>query len=53
MLEKPRLGSHTERVRWLAFFSTTQKSTSKGSQGLRDYEAEKGLIPSVGCVWVS
>ena len=29
------------------------KSTGKGSQGLRDCEAEKGLIPGVGCVWVS
>ena len=26
------------------------KSIGKGSQGLRDYKAEKGLIPSVGCV---
>ena len=26
------------------------KSIGKGSQGLRDCEAEKGLIPSVGCV---
>ena len=34
---------------WL---STPQplKSIGKGSQGLRDCEAEKGLIPSVGCV---
>ena len=31
-----------------------QKSTGKGSQGPRDCEAEKGLIPSVEvCVWVS
>ena len=29
-----------------------QKSTGKGSQGLRDCEAEKGRIPSVGCVGV-
>ena len=29
-----------------------RKSTGKGSQGLRDCEAEKGLIPGVGCVWV-
>ena len=28
-------------------------STRKGSQGLRDCVAEKGLIPGVGCVWVS
>ena len=26
------------------------KSIEKGSQGLRDCEAEKGLIPGVGCV---
>ena len=26
------------------------KSIGKGSQGLRDCEAEKGLIPGVGCV---
>ena len=29
-----------------------QKSTGKGSQGLRDCEVEKGLITSVKCVWV-
>ena len=29
------------------------KSIGKGSQGLRDCEAEKGLILDVGCVWVS
>ena len=28
------------------------KSIGKGSQGLRDCEAEKGLIPGVGCVGV-
>ena len=26
------------------------KSIGKGSQGMRDCEAEKGLIPGVGCV---
>ena len=26
------------------------KSIGNGSQGLRDYEAEKGLIPGIGCV---
>ena len=26
------------------------KSIGKGSQGLRDCEVEKGLIPGVGCV---
>ena len=46
-------GSHTDRVRSLAFFSTTPEEHWKGSQGLRDYEAEKGLIPGVGWVWVS
>ena len=30
-----------------------QKSIGKGIQDLRDYEAHKGLIPGVGCVWVS
>ena len=34
----------------VVFFSMTQKSTGKGSQGLRDCEAENGLIPDVGCV---
>ena len=28
------------------------KSIGKESQGLRDYEAEKGMIPGVGCVSV-
>ena len=28
-------------------------SAGKGSQGLRDCVAEKGLILGVGCVWVS
>ena len=28
------------------------KSIGRGSQGLRDCEVEKGLIPSVGCVYV-
>ena len=53
MLEKPGFGSHTERVRWLDSSPQPQKITGKGSQGLRDYEADKGLIPGVGCVWVS
>ena len=26
------------------------KSIGKGSQGMRDCEAKKGLIPGVGCV---
>ena len=37
---------------WI-YSSQPRKSTSKGSQGLRDCEVEKGLIPGVGCVWVS
>ena len=45
--------SHTDGARGLDFFSTTPKEHWKGSQGLRDCEAEKGLIPSVGWVWVS
>ena len=43
-------GSHSDRFRLLAFFSTTLKSIGKGSQGLRECEVEKGLIPGVGCV---
>ena len=41
--------THIELDYWL---SSPQplKSIGKGSQGLSDYEAEKGLIPSVGCV---
>ena len=44
--------SHTDRARGLAFFSTTPEYHWKGSQGLRECVAEKGLIPYVGCVWV-
>ena len=53
MLEKPGFGSLTQRELdgWLSS-PQPQKSTGKGSQGLRDYEAEKGLIPGVRCVWV-
>ena len=41
--------TQTELDYWL---SSPQplKSIGKGSQGLRDCEAEKGLIPGVGCV---
>ena len=41
--------TQTELDYWL---SSPQplKSIGKGSQGLRDCEVEKGLIPSVGCV---
>ena len=46
-------GIHTDRFIWLAFFSTTPEENWKGSQGLRDFEVEKGLIPGVRCVWVS
>ena len=54
MLDKPSVfGSHIERARGMAFFSITPEEQWKGSQGLRDCVAEKGLIPCVGCVWVS
>ena len=43
-------GSHSDRIRLLAFFPTTLEEYWKGNQGLRDCEAEKGLIPGVGCV---
>ena len=46
-------GNHTDRARGLAFFSITPEQHWKGMQGLRDCIAEKGLIPCVGCVWVS
>ena len=41
--------THTELDYW---FSSPQplKSIGKGSQGLRDCEAEKGMIPGVECV---
>ena len=53
-LEKPGVvGNHTDRARGLAFFSTTPEYHWKGSWGLRECIAEKGLIPYVGCVWVS
>ena len=41
--------TQTELDYWL---SSPQplKSIEKGSQGLRDCEVEKGLIPVVGCV---
>ena len=41
--------TQTELDSWL---SSPQplKSIGKGSQGLRDYEAEKGRIPGVGCM---
>ena len=50
MLEKTGVWSHSDRVRLPNFFSTTLKSMGKGSQGLRDCEAKKGLILGVGCV---
>ena len=50
MLEKTSVWSHSDRVRLLAFCSTTLEEYWKGKLGLRDYEAEKGLTPSFGCV---
>ena len=50
MLEKTGVWSHSDRVRLLAFSPQPLKSIGKGSQGLRDCEAEKGLIPDVGHV---
>ena len=50
MLDKLVFGAtQTELDCWL---SSPQplKSIGKGSQGLRDCEAEKGLIPVHGCV---
>ena len=47
------IGNHTNRARGLDFFSTTPEEHWKGMQGLWDCVAEKGLIPCVGCVWVS
>ena len=49
MLEKPSVGSHSDRIRLLAL-PPPLKSIGKGSQGLRDCEAEKGMIAGVGCV---
>ena len=53
LLDNLVIGNHTDRARGLAFFSTTPEEHWKGMQGLRDCVAEKGLIPCVGCVWVS
>ena len=54
MLEKPGFGGATQ-TKLDGWLSSPQplKSTRKESQGLRDCEAEKGLIPGVRCVWVS
>ena len=41
--------THTKLDCWISF-PQPLKSIGKGSQGLRDCEAEKGLIPSVRCV---
>ena len=51
MLEKHGVGSHSDRIRLLAL-PPPLKSIGKGSQGPRDCEAEKGLIPSFGGVGV-
>ena len=50
MLEKLVFGAtQTERDCWPSS-PPPLKSIGKGSQVLRDYEAEKGLILCVGCV---
>ena len=41
--------THEELDCWL-YSPQPLKSIGKGSQGLRDCEAEKGLIPVDGCV---
>ena len=53
MLEKLGLGAtQIDLDGWISS-PQPQKSTGKGSQGLRDCEGKKGLIPGVRCVWVS
>ena len=53
LLDKPSVfGNHTDIARGLDFFSTTPEWHWKGMHGLRDYVAEKGLIPFIGCVGV-
>ena len=50
MLEKPGVGAtEIEEGCWISSPQPLE-SIGKGSLGLRDYEVEKGLIPSVGCV---
>ena len=44
--------TQTELYGWISS-PQPRKNTGKGSQGLRDCEAEKRLIPGVWCVWVS
>ena len=53
LLDNMVIENHIDRARGLDFFSTTPEEHWKGMQGLRDCVAEKGLIPYVGCVWVS
>ena len=47
------LGATQTELDGCLYSTQPQKSTGKESQGLRDCEVEKGLIPGVGCVWVS
>ena len=50
-----KLGLGATQIELYGWISSPQprKSNGKEIQGLRDCEAEKGLIPGVGCVWVS
>ena len=52
-LKKLGLGATQRELYGCISSPQPQKSTGKGSQGLRDCEAEKGPIPGVECVWVS
>ena len=50
MLEKLVFGATQIEGDYSLSSPQTLNSIGKGIQGLRDFEAEKGLIPSVGCV---
>ena len=50
MLEKLVFGATQAELDYWLSSPQPLKSIGKGSQGLRDCEAEKGLIPGVGCV---
>ena len=50
MLEKLVFGATQIELDCWLYSPQPLKSIGKGSQGLRDCEAEKGLIPGVECV---
>ena len=50
MLEKLVFGATQTKLDYWISSPQPLKNIGKGSQGLRDCEAEKGLIPGVGCV---